>query len=155
MITIDSFKKVIGSFASPEKEVSLKLFFDNLRNYLICGAIFYGVFKLFFLLKQVDSENSVEKLMDFDVPYILIISTFIILFLVGAIFLILNICQTKELVIKLNNNAQAWVDSKFSDLEIQKTIKSIISLCLNFYAIILVYCIMSIGFILVTMPKCT
>jgi len=76
----------VARFLAPDIEISLKLVFDNIRNYIICGG----------LLAIVAASKSRES----DLPRAFGISGLVILGSVGYTLLLLNLCQSFVLAVR-------------------------------------------------------
>lgn len=86
----------IGKFLLPEKEVSLKLIFDNVRNYVIIGA-FAAMARWFASGKATAVPGVFTKAPSSDALQVLTASTLT----VGVLLFLLNIGQSYQIYVRL------------------------------------------------------
>jgi hypothetical protein len=109
------FKDFFYSLLLPDEKVSIKLFFDNLRNYLICGAIFYAGNKFMTSMKLIDHINNIDNLSTYtSSKWVVIILFYALVVLPFATFLFLNIYQTYLLIRKLVKEFTGIIDRKYA-----------------------------------------
>ena len=137
-------RQYLENFILPERSVSLKLLFDNLRNFMLCGLFFTAIRTVDYDLKKL---NPPLELMSLYISNVMIFSMYFLF----ALALSGNFIQSWLLLKKIFRNSQSDDKDRMDSLSSQNKKRLVLNVVFEgfIYILSILFFITILGFIVV------